>query len=111
MTAAVEILIYQADNVLSVPDQAILEFDGKYHVAVKKSGGGFDWREVTVGQANEKYVEVKQGLQSGDVVILEPLSLMSEAEKREKLTKPPTPAERAKRKAARKSLSPSGLPR
>ena len=67
MTADVENLIYQADNVLSVPDQAILEFDGKYHVAVKKPGGGFDWRKVTLGQANDKYVEVKQGLQSGDV--------------------------------------------
>jgi RND family efflux transporter MFP subunit len=108
MTAQVEILVYQAENVLSVPLQAVLTFDGKYHVAVKKAAGGFDWREVTpgevtLGQENDKLVEVKQGLQSGDVVMLEPLSLMSEAEKREKLGKPTKPASP---EPANKSISP-----
>ncbi len=86
MSAQGEILVYQAENVLSVPIQALI-FDGEDRVAVKKPGGGFDWREVTLGKADEEFVEVKEGLQSGDFVIVEPLSLMSETEKRERLKK------------------------
>src|SRR5262249_42608090 len=48
------------------------------------------WREVTLGVASEKYVEVKAGISSGDHVALNPLALMSEEEKREKFG-PPTP--------------------
>jgi multidrug efflux pump subunit AcrA (membrane-fusion protein) len=72
-----------------VPVQAVLLFDGNDHLAVKKGARGFDWREVTLGPANDKYVEVKQGLQSGDVVITDPLALMSEEEKRQKFGSPP----------------------
>ena len=49
MTAQVEILVTELDNVLSVPIQAVLTFDDKAHVAVKKPDGGFEWREVTLG--------------------------------------------------------------
>ena len=82
---------------LSVPVQAIVNFDGKYHVAVKKPGGGFEWREVVLGHADEKVVEVKQGLKSGDVVIFEPLALMSEEEKRQKFGPLPKPTKRQPR--------------
>jgi RND family efflux transporter MFP subunit len=88
MSAQVEILVAELDNVLSVPIKAVLSFDGKDHVAVKKPDGGFDWREVTLGMTNDKLIEVKQGLQGGERVSLDPLALMSEAEKREKLGDP-----------------------
>ncbi|HEV3165880.1 MAG TPA: hypothetical protein VGZ22_17760, partial [Isosphaeraceae bacterium] len=71
-----EILIAEHDDVLTVPVQAVFPHDGnrrtRYHVAVKKPDGSVDNREVTLGLGNGKYVEVKQGLQSGDVVILNP---------------------------------------
>src|SRR3954470_2239738 len=51
MTAEVEILVTELDNVLSVPIQALLLFDDKTHVAVKKPDGGIEWREVTLGAA------------------------------------------------------------
>jgi hypothetical protein len=44
-----------------------------------------------LGETNDKLVEVKQGLQSGDLVILNPLALMSEEEKRAKLGAPTKP--------------------
>jgi RNA polymerase sigma factor (sigma-70 family) len=91
MTAEVEILITQLENVLSVPVQAVVRHSGKDHLAIKKPDGGIEWRVVTLGATNDKDVEVKQGLESGETVVLAPLSLMSEAEKREKLgpqTKP-----------------------
>ena len=60
---------------------------------MKKPGGGFEWRDVTLGISNEKQVEVKDGLRSGESVILNPVSLMSEEEKRQKFGAPirPTP--------------------
>ena len=102
MTARVEILVTNLDDVLTVPVKAILAFDGKDHVAVKKPDGGFDWREVELGVSDGKIVQVKEGLKSGDDVILDSLSLMSETEKHQKLGSPPTPTKPAARKNARR---------
>src|SRR5262249_45680801 len=75
MTADVEILVKELDNVLTVPVQAVVYYDDKDHVAIKRADGGYDWREVTLGAANDKFVEVKEGLESGEKVALNPLSL------------------------------------
>src|SRR5690606_32334129 len=90
MTAEVDILVTELDNVLSVPVQAVLTFDGKDHVAVNTPDGGIECREVTLGTANETHVEVRQGLESGESIALDPLSLLSEEEKREKKLGPRT---------------------
>ena len=78
---------------LSVPVQAVVPFDGKDHLAMRKPDGGFEWRDVVLGLSNEKQVEIKEGLKSGESVFLDPVSLMSEEEKREKFGAPirPTP--------------------
>jgi HlyD family secretion protein len=88
MSAEAEILVGEVDNVLTVPIEAVLHYDGKDHVAVKKPDGGFEWRDVTLGVTNDKVVEVKQGLKSGESVARNPSALMSEQEKREKLGPP-----------------------
>lgn len=82
MTAQVEILVTQLDNVLSVPVQAVLEFKGKNYAYVRQ-GDEFARREITLGINNDKLVEVKEGINDGDEVALNPLALMSEAEKRD----------------------------
>jgi multidrug efflux pump subunit AcrA (membrane-fusion protein) len=92
MAAQVEVLVNELDNVLTVTRFAVLHYDGKDHVAVKKPDGGFDWREVTLGVSSDRSVEVKQGLQIGEVVIQNPRRLMTAEEKRAKLG---TPAPRA----------------
>ncbi len=96
MTAEVEILVNEADDVLSVPIAAFPVYNGRFHelVAVKKPGGGFEWRDVVVGMGNEKFVEIKEGIRSGEVVILNPMSLMSEEENRAKFSKSTKPAAR-----------------
>src|SRR5205807_3288850 len=78
MSAQVEILVTELPNVLSVPVQAVLEYDNKYHIAVKSPNAknGFEWREVTVGLSNDKLVEIKKGMKAGDVVALNPIALM-----------------------------------
>src|SRR5262249_52681963 len=64
MTAQVEILVAERDNVLSVPVDAVVTYDNKHHVAVKTADGVIDWREVTLGLSNGKMVEVKEGLKT-----------------------------------------------
>ena len=102
LTAQVDILVSKRDDVLSVPIQAVLTFDGKDHLAVKKSGGGFEWRDVDLGMSNEKVVEVKEGIRSGESVILNPTALLSEEEKRAKFETPTKPAAAFKKARARR---------
>ncbi len=100
MTAQADILIKELDHVLSVPVEAVLEYDGKDRVAVKKPDGGIEWRVVTLGATNGKFVEVKQGLDSGESVVLNPITLLSEKEKRTKHISWPPPATRPASKKA-----------
>jgi RND family efflux transporter MFP subunit len=82
MSAQVKILVNQLENVLSVPVQAILPYNGKDHVT-KKVGDRYERTEVTLGESNDKFVQVTKGLADGDVVVLNPISLMTEEEKRD----------------------------
>jgi len=91
MNAQVEILLTELDTALCVPVQAVLHLDDKYQVAVKKPDGGFAWREVTLGVSNEKVIEIQQGIEPGEHVALDPLSLLTEKE-REKIGVPAKPA-------------------
>ncbi len=84
MSAQVEILVTELDNVLCVPVQAIIEYGGKDHVAVKTQNG-YERRVISLGISNDKLVEVTKGLKTGDQVALNPVALMSEEEKRDLL--------------------------
>ena len=82
LTASVEIHVAERDNVLSVPVEGIVQYDGKDHVAVKKADGAFEWREVTLGMTDERVVELKQGIKPGEQVATKPLDLLTEQQKR-----------------------------
>ncbi len=82
MNAVVTILVDRKENVLSVPVQAIIEYSGKDHLAIR-TPNGFERREVELGATNDKFVEVTKGVTAGTVVALNPLTLISENEKRE----------------------------
>jgi multidrug efflux pump subunit AcrA (membrane-fusion protein) len=95
MSARAEIVLAERDRALTIPIDAILEFQNKYHVAVKTPDGTFVWREVTVGEADDRtgLAEVKEGIRPGDQVALKPSELLSEFEKRQKGLGPsPKPA-------------------
>ena len=83
MTAQVEILVNELENVLSIPVQAVLQYRGKDHVAARKPDGTFEWRDIALGTSNEQLVEVKSGIKAGDRWPSRPLALMSEAEQRD----------------------------
>lgn len=91
MTAEIDILAAELEGVLSVPIQSVIQYGGKYHVAVRKPDGRLEWPEVTLGTSNGKVIEVKAGLAPGDLVELHPLDVMSEQEKRERFGEPPRP--------------------
>jgi RND family efflux transporter MFP subunit len=92
MTSRVEILINDLDNVLTVPLQAVLHLDGRDQVSVKKPDGTYERREVMTGEMNDRFIEIKKGLASGDVVALNPFALLSESEKRQLPSSPAQPA-------------------
>ncbi len=81
--------------------QAILQYNGKDHVT-KKVGDRYVSTEVQVGLSNEKFVQVVKGLSDGDLVVLNPISLMTEDEKRE--------AFRSASKESKKEWGPGGPP-
>ena len=82
MSAQVEILVEELDNVLSVPVQSILQFKGKDYVFVK-DGDGFRREMIDLGISNDQHVEVKKGLKAGDLVAMTPNTLLTEDERRE----------------------------
>ena len=77
MSAQAEIQIAKRENVLSVPVESILSYDGKHHVAVRKPDGMVELRSVTLGISNGKLVEITQGLESGESVVMNPVAFMS----------------------------------
>ncbi|WP_435010340.1 efflux RND transporter periplasmic adaptor subunit [Tundrisphaera lichenicola] len=82
MSAQVEILVEELDDVLSVPVQAILQFKNKNYIFIK-DGDGFRREVVELGISNDQHVEVKNGLKAGDQVAMTPNSLLTESERRE----------------------------
>jgi HlyD family secretion protein len=92
MTAQVEILVSELDNVLSVPVEAIVQYDNKDHVAVKKADGSIELRAVTLGLSNGRTVEVKQGIMSGEIVVIKPLTLLNAEQKGTIKNSPAPPA-------------------
>jgi HlyD family secretion protein len=93
MSATVEIPIDERDNVLTVPIKAVLRRDGKDQVAVRKPDGGFEWRDVTLGDGSETLLEIKQGLKPGEQVAIDARALLPEAE-RQRIIPPTKPAAR-----------------
>lgn len=70
MTAEVKILVKTIKSVLSVPVQAVTEYDGD-HVCYVVAGGRIDKRMVKVGENNEQRIHVLEGLAEGEQVALD----------------------------------------
>jgi HlyD family secretion protein len=78
MSAKVEIVIAELANVLAVPIQAVVSRDGKNRLAVKNSDGEIEWRDVTLGLSDGKLVEVTDGIESGEALVVKPQTHSSE---------------------------------
>ena len=64
----------QKPSTIYLPKKAVLERDGKYFVYVLAQGNKAKRVAVAVGAANNESIELVQGLQVGDTVILDNLA-------------------------------------
>ena len=71
MSAKVEILVEQLDDVLMVPVQVVANRGGR-KVCYIASDRGLEQREVQTGAFNDTFVEIVSGLEAGDNVLLNP---------------------------------------
>ena len=71
VSAKAEIIIAELKNVLKVPVQSVTTHNGKKVVQVKR-GQAIELVRVDTGQFNNHFIEVKAGLQEGDLVSLSP---------------------------------------
>ena len=70
MTAEVRILLKTVPDALTVPVQAVTEFDGK-HIAYVRTASGLERRVVKVGESNETLVQILEGISEGEHVALD----------------------------------------
>ena len=95
MSAKVEILVNKVENCVYVPVQAVSPDSGK-QVCFVSHGLKPERREVEIGEFNDEFIEVKNGLTEGERVLLRPPdqpepSKAGPADKAPKKDKPSTP--------------------
>ncbi len=82
MTAVVEIHVDRLRDVLSVPVQAVMQI-GRDNWCYVDTAGKVERRVIRLGQTNDKFVHIKEGLSDGDRVVLNPMSILDEAQRAE----------------------------
>lgn len=92
MSCQARIIVEAHENVLSVPVQAVLQVQGIPTVYVK-AGNEFVPQQVEIGLDNNRLIHVKDGLVSGDIVLLTP-PLKDAGKDAAPLTDPGTPRNR-----------------
>jgi len=70
MSGEVKILAKELPDVLLVPVQSVAQIE-QQHVCYVIKGKNIERRELTVGENNEKFVEIKSGLEQGEKVTLD----------------------------------------
>ncbi|MHC4638035.1 MAG: efflux RND transporter periplasmic adaptor subunit [Planctomycetota bacterium] len=101
MTAKVEVVVEELNNVLSVPIQAVINIQGKKVCYVATSSGP-QRREVQTGAFNDDFVEIKRGLAEGEDVLLNPPRIMGAEDSEKKKGEKKKPGEREEDKAGKK---------
>ena len=78
MTAECEILVDHLKDVLTIPVAAVVEQRGAYFAWVKTPDRN-ERRPLVLGATNDQFVEVKDGLVDGELVVLNPRAVVPEA--------------------------------
>jgi HlyD family secretion protein len=77
MSASVEILVDQHDDVLQIPTQAAINVGEKYFAFVLTESGS-ERRELKIGDSNDAALVVNDGVAEGEQVILNPRTQFAE---------------------------------
>ncbi|MBI1801719.1 MAG: efflux RND transporter periplasmic adaptor subunit [Chloroflexi bacterium] len=90
MTASIEVVVGQRENVLVVLNEALQSGPGtSKSVKVPDSAGGFTTRAVTVGLSDDKNTEIVEGLQAGEQVAI--VTVAATNDTKAKQPQPPGP--------------------
>ena len=79
MTAVCEIHVDRLKNVLTIPVTAVVQ-RGRKTFCYLDTPSGPKQRQLVLGRTNDKFIEIKEGLQEHDVVVLNPMSILPETE-------------------------------
>ena len=77
LTAQVEIMVDNRNDVLQIPVQAVLAVADK-QMAYVLTDKGVERRELVVGQSNQSHVEIKSGIEVGEKVVMNARSQFGE---------------------------------
>jgi multidrug efflux pump subunit AcrA (membrane-fusion protein) len=77
MTAEAEILVAELKNVIALPVAAVAEKGGQNFCCVK-NGSTLERRSVVLGMGNDKFIEIKSGVDVGEVVVLNPRAALGD---------------------------------
>lgn len=69
MYAEAEINIGSDEPVLAVPESAVLDSGSQQTVIVDRGAGKFEPKQVKLGRRGDGYVEVREGIEDGDLVV------------------------------------------
>ncbi|QDT56861.1 multidrug efflux system subunit MdtA [Caulifigura coniformis] len=72
LTAAVEILVDNRDSVRQIPMQGVVAVSDKHVAFVLNKTGKVEQRMIDIGQTNQSHVEILNGLEDGERVVLNP---------------------------------------
>ncbi|QDV82598.1 efflux RND transporter periplasmic adaptor subunit [Planctomycetes bacterium TBK1r] len=79
MSAIVDVVLAEHDDVLTVPVASILESDGQFFCWVEERGK-VTRRLIQLGDTNDEFTIVTAGLAGGEKVVLDPLAYVDEAQ-------------------------------
>lgn len=78
MTAEVTILIADVQDAITLPITAVVEKRNGYFAYIK-TPTRIEERELKLGLTNDTYIEIKDGVKEGDVVVRNPRAVVAEA--------------------------------
>jgi RND family efflux transporter MFP subunit len=87
MTAVVEIHVDRLEDVLSVPVQAVVQVEEDTWCFVEGEDGT-ERRDITLGRSNDKFVQIIEGVEEGERVVLNPMALTEVEEAKERTISP-----------------------
>jgi multidrug efflux pump subunit AcrA (membrane-fusion protein) len=80
MSAIVEIVLAQYDNVITAPVASIVEANSTSYCWVS-TAKGVERRHVVLGDTNDEFTIIKSGLTEGEAIVLSPLSSIEDAQR------------------------------
>ncbi len=80
MSAVVDVVLARHTDVVKIPVAAIVEGNEGF-LCWLQTGQGIEKRKLQLGDSNDEFTVVKDGLAEGDVVVLNPLASIDEAQR------------------------------